>query len=157
MTKSKAVMVTRDAQCLAIDIFPDKTRMHSSRMRTAGSSSHPGGLHQSPTPGADTLLGAGTPREQLPPDQIPLEQTPPGAGNPPRSRHPPEQAPPPDQAPPRSKPPLGPGTPPCRQNSWHTLLKILPCLKLRLRVIIIKTTEIFSSACQSGIVHGIRR
>ena len=25
------------------------------------------------------------------------------------------------------------GTPPCGQNSWHTLLKILPCPKLRLR------------------------
>ena len=33
-------------------------------------------------------------------------------------------APPPDQA------------PPCGQNSWHTLLKILPCPKLRLRAVI---------------------
>ena len=30
-----------------------------------------------------------------------------------------------------------PGTPPCEQNSWHTLLKILPCPKLRLRAVII--------------------
>ena len=29
-----------------------------------------------------------------------------------------------------------PGTsPPCGQNSWHTLLKILPCPKLRLRAV----------------------
>ena len=27
-------------------------------------------------------------------------------------------------------------TPPCEQNSWHTLLKILPCPKLHLRVVI---------------------
>ena len=26
--------------------------------------------------------------------------------------------------------------PPCEQNSWHTLLKILPCPKLRLRAVI---------------------
>ena len=28
-------------------------------------------------------------------------------------------------------------SPPCGQNSWHTLLKILPCPKLRLRAVII--------------------
>ena len=27
------------------------------------------------------------------------------------------------------------GRPPCEQNSWHTLLKILPCPKLRLRAV----------------------
>ena len=31
--------------------------------------------------------------------------------------------------------PPGPGTPPCWQNSWHALLKILPCPKLRLRAV----------------------
>ena len=30
----------------------------------------------------------------------------------------------------------GGGTPPCGQNSWHTLLKLLPCPKPRLRAVI---------------------
>ena len=30
---------------------------------------------------------------------------------------------------PQSSPRPGPGDPPCEQNSWHTLLKILPCPK----------------------------
>ena len=60
------------------------------------------------------------------------------------SPHPPppwEQAPPPrEQAPPqeqgpRSRHPPGPDPPTCGQNSWHTLLKILPCPKLRLRAV----------------------
>ena len=59
------------------------TRMHSSRMRTARSSSRPGGLHQA----------------------RPWDQTPNHTRQPPGSRHPPDQAPPSDQAPP------GPGTP----------------------------------------------
>ena len=49
-----------------------QTRMHSSRMRTARSSSRPGGLHQAP-PGPD----------------------PPGPGTPPGTRHPPGSGPPP--------------------------------------------------------------
>ena len=32
--------------------------------------------------------------------------------------------------------PPPPHPPPCEQNSWHTLLKILPCPKLRLRAVI---------------------
>ena len=61
----------------------DKTRMHSSRMRTARSSSRPGGSPQAPVeqtpPGANTLWeqtlppGADTPQEQT----NPSEQTPP--------------------------------------------------------------------------------
>ena len=70
------------------------TRIHSSRMHTARSSSR-------------LPLGAD------PPDQAPpWEQTPPAA------RH------------------AGIAHPPPRgQNSWHTLLKILPCPKLRLRAV----------------------
>ena len=44
--------------------------------------------------------------------------------------------------------------PPCGQNSWHTLLKILPCPKLRLRAIIkngficdCKTNEYMQGTC----------
>ena len=50
---------------------------------------------------------------------------------PPPSRHPPGAGTPPGTRPP------GPGTPPtCGQNSWHTLLKILPCPKIRLHAVI---------------------
>ena len=67
-------------------------------MRTARSSSHPGGcLHQAP-PGSRHPSGPGTPN-------------PPGADTPQ------------NQSPPRE------------QNSWHTPMKILPCPKLRLRVV----------------------
>ena len=52
------------------------TRMHSSGMRTACSSSRPGGLHQAP-PRADT------PQSRHPPEQTPPSPPPPG------SRHPP--------------------------------------------------------------------
>ena len=45
-------------------------RMHSSRMRTARSSSRLGGLHKGP-PGAGTPLGADPPRTRHPPDQAP--------------------------------------------------------------------------------------
>ena len=88
-----------------------QTRMHSSRIRTARSSSRLGGS----------------------PPGTPPEQPPPGPGNPPGPGTPPDQAPPrtrhpPDQAPPRTRPP-------CEQNSWHTLVKILPCPKLRLRAV----------------------
>ena len=101
------------------------TRMHSSRMRIARSSSHLGG---SP-PGRP---GPGTPPDQAPlqtrhpPDQAPSR---PGTL---QTRHPPDQAPPWDQAPPqdqahlppgtrhppRTRPPPGPGTP-CEQNRRH--------------------------------------
>ena len=67
----------------------------------------PGGLHQAP-PRADT----------------PWEQT---IGTDPPN---PDQAP--GSRPHQSRPP-GPGNSPCEQNSWHTLVKILPCPKLRLR------------------------
>ena len=36
---------------------------------------------------------------------------------------------------PRDQTPPGLGIPPCEQNSWHTLVKILPCPKLRLRAV----------------------
>ena len=47
-------------------------------MRTARSSSRPGGLHQAPPAGAGIPPpGAGTPREQAPPqEQTPPDQTP---------------------------------------------------------------------------------
>ena len=89
-----------------------ETRMHSSRMRTARSSSRRGGLHQTPPstgirhpPRSRHLLGA----------------DPPPTRHSPGTRHPLDQAPPWDQAPPRPGTPLtrhppGPGTS-CEQNS----------------------------------------
>ena len=70
--------------------------MHSSRMRTARSSSRPGG---SP-PG--TPLGADPPDQASPQEQThPWTRHPPGTDPPdqatPRSRHPPDQAPPVDR------------------------------------------------------------
>ena len=68
-----------------------------------------------------------------------------------RSRTPPdqEQTPPWDQAThgtrpgtSQTRPPPGPGTPPCGQISWHTLVKILPCPKLRLRAVKIEKYEV---------------
>ena len=110
-----------------------KTRMHSSRMRTACSSGRPGGLHQAPPK-------AGTPQEQVPWSGAPLEQAIPLEQNP-WSRHPRNQTPPGNRhplgtgtrvgTPQAGTPPHWDQTPPCGQNSWHTLLKILPCPKLR--------------------------
>ena len=55
---------------------------------------------------------------------------------------PPPTSPPQDQAPPPRPYPPGTGPPGTRhprgQNSWHTLLKILTCPKLRLRAVIKK-------------------
>ena len=73
------------------------------------------------------------PPEPDPPwEQAPQEQAPPARDTPqsghPQTRHPPEQVPP-DQTPP------GAGTHPREQNSWHTLLKILPCPKLCFRAV----------------------
>ena len=124
-----------------------KTRMHSSRMRTARSSSRAGGLHQAP-----------------PQDQPPRACTPPEASPPPWSRHPPgtgtlqdqtprEQVPsheqahplgagtPLEQAPPRSRhPPRDQTIPSPRRRhpppvDRHTPVNILPCPKLRLRAV----------------------
>ena len=53
--------------------------------------------------------GPASPGGQTPWEQTPLTRHPPGGRHPPRSRH-----------------------PSCGQNSWHTLLKILPCPILRL-------------------------
>ena len=78
------------------------TRMHSSRMRTARSSSHRGGgLHQAPS------------WDQAPPqDQAPFQdQAPPWTRHPPRSRPPsPGTGTPPTRHPPEQEPPK-PGTP----------------------------------------------
>ena len=71
-----------------------ETRMHSSRMPTARSSSRLGGLHQAHTPpGADTPgsrhpPGASTPLEQAQPPRTrpPLDQTPPEQTSPPVNR-----------------------------------------------------------------------
>ena len=89
--------------------------MHSSRMRTARSSSRRGrGLYQAPPP----------PPEQAPP---PREQAPPGP-DPPMSWHP---------LPPGSRHPPGPD--PLDQASplvdRHTPVNILPCPKLRFRAV----------------------
>ena len=86
------------------------TRMHSSRMHTACSSSC-GGLSQTPPPPEQ----APDPGSRQPPGPDPL---PPGAGTPP--------APHQDQTPP------GAGTPPVDR---HAPVNILPCPKLRLRAV----------------------
>ena len=103
-----------------ISVTTDPTRMHSSRMRTARSSSR--------------LLGGGgsaSVHARIHPPGLGLDTTPlgPGPGHPPGCG--PEdlppgvglEAPPPDKQPP---PGLGLDTP-REQNSLHTLLKILPC------------------------------
>ena len=122
---------------------PYETRMHSSRMRTARSSSHPeGGIgsppgaHQEQTPaGADPPgtrypLGADPPRSRHP-----LRAgTPPAAGIP-QIRHPPGSRPPGlGTPPPRTRQPPRPGTP-HPWTEWQTCAKIWPCPKLRLRVV----------------------
>ena len=94
------------------------TRMHSSRMRIARSSSR----GESPS---------GTPREQAPPKQAPpqeqihtpWDQAPPGADTPLQSRHPSPGA----DTPRTRHPPL---------LDRHTPVNILPCPKLRLRAVI---------------------
>ena len=78
--------------------------MHSSRMRTARSSSRVGGSppdtplgtrHLEADPSEQTSPGLGTP---------PGPGTPSGADSPPRSRHPPDQAPPGSRLPPEQAP-----------------------------------------------------
>ena len=64
-----------------------ETRMHSSEMHTARSSSRPGvvgGVHQAPQGAGTPLPEAGTPASRHPP---------PGAGNPLAAGSPPDQAP----------------------------------------------------------------
>ena len=108
-------------------IISPQTRMHSSRMRTARSSSRPRGVSTRHPPGTRP------PRSRHPQDQTPhpLGPDPPFGAGTPRDQTPP---------PPGTRPPT-PGTrppgpdPPCGQNSWHTLLKILPCPKLRLHAV----------------------
>ena len=101
-----------------------KTRMHSSRMRTARSSSRAGGLHQAPPqdqpPRACTLPWKQAPLEQVPPwnrhppgPDPPGAGTLPGAGTPPGSRHPPGAGTPRGAGtPPQEQAPPGAGTPP---------------------------------------------
>ena len=99
-----------------------KTRMHSSRMRTARSSSHLGGVSTRHPPGTRPPCNQTAPPEQAPQDQEPL-----GPGTPPRIRHPPGTRPP------------GAGPPGTRHppwTEWQTGVKILPCPKLRLRAVI---------------------
>ena len=134
-----------------------KTRMHSSRMRTARSSSRAGGLHQAPPqdqpPRACTLPGSRPPLEQAPPGTgTPQDQTP-GSRYPPRSRHTPwEQAHPWSRHPSVGRHPPGAGTPPEQAPprdqtipsprrrhpppvDRHTPVNILPCPKLRVRAV----------------------
>ena len=93
------------------------TRMHSSRMRTVRSS----GRRGSPP---------GPPGPEAPQPRPPRDQTPPPRTRPPRTRHPLGEDPPPGAGTPQEQ------TPRYEQNSWYTLVKILPCPKLRLRVVI---------------------
>ena len=66
------IFVTIYDKCRLYTKLSYKTRMHSRRMRTARSSSRPGGLHQAPP-------GPGTPS---PGRGIPQDQTPSGPGTP---------------------------------------------------------------------------
>ena len=101
------------------------TRMHSSGMRYALSSSRPGG---SPIP-----------RDQAPPrTRHPQIRHPLGPGTPPGTRQPLTQHPP-DQAPPSTRHLLGPGPPGPGTPLWTGKVNILPCPKLRLRVVKITT------------------
>ena len=105
--------------------------MHSSRMRTARSSSRSGGLHQAPLRtrhplGPGIPPGPDTPKDQAPPGpgtplgpDPHLGPAPPGPGTPPRPGTPPDQTLP------------GPDTPWTR----HPPVNILPCPKLRLRAV----------------------
>ena len=63
--------------------------MHSSRMRTARSSSRPGGLHQAPPPGPDPPLSRHPPGPDPRGPDPRRAGTPPGPGTPPGTRHPP--------------------------------------------------------------------
>ena len=93
----------------SLDKISKQTRMHSSRMRTA------------PQPDPSTCpLGAGLETCKACLDKHPHWRPARHAGIPP-ARH--AGIPPPPT--------------PHGQNSWHTLLKILPCPKLRLRAVII--------------------
>ena len=95
------------------------TRMHSSRMHTARSSSRPRGVST-----------------RHPPEQVSPWPGTPRAGTP-QTRHPP-----------RADPPA------CGQNSWHTLLKILPCPKLRLRAVKIpRLNSVFFSTDSTDVNH----
>ena len=119
--------------------------MHSSRMRTACSSSHLGESPPDPPRDQATPLGLGTlvpgtpqtrqtPRDQAPPGPDPRTRTP-------QTRHPLGPGPP-DQAPPDQPSPQdqtsGPGTPPgpgTPHVDRQTPVNILPCPKLRLRAV----------------------
>ena len=108
----------------------NETRMHSSGMHIACSSSHLGGgclpqcmLGYTPlVVGLETPPGVGLETPWVwawrPPGQT--FQPPPGCG----PGDPSGQTPQPLLS-------VGLETPRCEQNSWHTLLKILPCPKLR--------------------------
>ena len=78
--------------------------MHSSRMHTARSSSHPGGVStRHPSPWEQEPPKEQEPprsRDQPPRDQPPWDQTAPRTRHSPRTRHPPGPGTPQDQAPP---------------------------------------------------------
>ena len=120
--------------------------MHSSRMHTAGSLTVSCPPWQPCTP----------PQPHMPPWQPHMTQQP---CMPPTTMHTPQSCMPPRNhtcplaiahalcnhacppatmhAPPQPcMPPGNHACPPCGQNSWHTLLKILPCPKLLLRAVI---------------------
>ena len=110
------------------------TRIHSSRMRTARSSSHPGGVSTShplrsrhPLSRARHLRDQATPHNQVPSwDQALPKQAPP-------SRHP-RAGTPQDQAPPRTRHPPGPDPP---VNRISDTCKNITFPQLRLRAVTI--------------------
>ena len=89
-----------------------RTRMYSSRMRTARSSSRPGHVSTRHPLGAGTPPGPGTLRARPPRSRHPPgTRHPLGAGTPP-GPDPPGAGTPWEQAPPGTRPPPGAGTPP---------------------------------------------
>ena len=118
------------------------TRMHSSRMCTARSSSHPGGSPPG-SPWTRHPPGPGTPWTRYPQDQAPPEQAPPRS-RPNRDQTPPKQAQTPpdtprDQAPtwnwhtsPPEQAPPGPDTPPEQEPPLWTEFLTHSCKNITL-------------------------
>ena len=109
---------------------PWPTGMHSSRMRTARSLTISHSICHVHPPATRPSCHTCPPTMNAPHHACPLPHTPPTMHAPPPCMplchaHP---------APTTHAPPCH-GRPPCGQNSWQTLLKILPCPKLRLRAV----------------------
>ena len=106
-------------QCEDLNMNLFTTRMHSSRMRTARS----------------LTVSHGICHACLPPRMLPCHTSPhhtcPRHACSPTMHAPRHMCPLPHTPPYHARPPV-------EQNSWHTLLKILPCPKLRLRAVMRK-------------------